>query len=135
MRSLKVRGNPVAVEKSVYILTPVIGHTKRNRYEGDVHKIYGYVKDSSGEPLKGVVVALLPTDGSTILRSTVSCDSGKFVIGGVRDGSYKLNFYVLEEPLSADDDEASSLLDIPPSTSLSIEIFGEDVDVGEIVIE
>lgn len=114
VRSLHYNGNK-------YILTPVLKPTFRR---GNVFSIKGTAVEAS-LPLKHAVVALFPTDESTILRLTLTRKDGSFYLGKWKNGTYVVKIFKnLELP-----DESEDLVLPTENVSRTVTIEGKDVTV------
>ena len=116
-----------------YMLKPVIKPVLKRSGEGEknVYDVEGILVTPDGTPIPRAAVVLLPTDESTVLRTTLSRRDGSFRIIGVESGEYELWIFA-DAPILG---EGESYTDLTPSTVLSIEVSGADVDLGEIVVE
>ncbi|MBB6062588.1 hypothetical protein HNP65_001026 [Thermosipho japonicus] len=106
---------------NVYILNPVLKPTFRR---GKLYFIKGEVLES-GNPLKLSIVALMPTDESTVLRITMTNKYGEFNLGKWKDGEYLIKVYKnVELP---DETEDLDLLSLTEDASEVVTVSGEDV--------
>lgn len=115
-RSLHQKGS-----SNVYILNPVLKPTFRR---GKLYFINGEVLEF-GNPLKLSIVALMPTDESTVLRITMTNKYGEFNLGKWKDGEYLIKVYKnVELP---DETGDLDLLSLTEDASEIVTVSGEDV--------
>jgi len=116
-------------------LIPVIDPMFRNR---NAAKVEGTVKDSSDEPVDFALVVLFDDESSPV-RATLTNKFGKFLIGGVKPGSYGLEVYTEYSTIDYSDETEKNIYDLisgfptVTSTELTIEEGDQHKELNLIV--